>query len=71
MNRTTKRAWMAIPLALCLTAAAGCMAHEEMSDTGMEKGMDPAMDRGMSDTGTMDKGMMDKGMLKPGSEGGM
>jgi hypothetical protein len=67
MNRTTKRAWMAIPLALCLAAAAGCMAHEEMSD----KGMDHSMDAGMSKPGMSDMGTMDQGMMKPGSEGGM
>jgi len=64
--------WMAFPLALGLIAAAGCMGHKEMSDTGM---MDPSMEKsGMSDEGMMDKGMMDKDkgmMMDDGSEGGM
>jgi len=63
MTRTLNAKWMAIPLALCLAATAGCMAHKEMSDTGMDKGM--------SDAGTMDKGMTDKGMTTPDGKGGM
>jgi hypothetical protein len=66
MNRTTKRAWMAIPLALALAAAAGCMA-----DHGMKEMSDKGMEPGMSKSGMSDRGTMDNGMTTDESKGGM